>query len=419
MKRVVLMLLCVLAIADVEAQDTLSVSLSKVHQDFLANNLDLIAQRYSMDAAEAIVKQSRLYANPSLTVGRELYSGEKKKFFDRGSDAEYSLQLQQLFSIAGRRHNQIEMAKIGYSISQLSYQDLMRNLNYHLTNSFYQLYFQQQSLALFTDEQRSIGRIVSAYQEQKTRGNIAQKELLRMVALQESLEHQRLDVESQILALQHDMNTLLHTCNRYYRPTLDESWEQKAVAASIPSIASLIDSASTNRSDVRMALQNLSLAQQNIKLQRSMAIPDIALGGQFDRVGGPSRRYVGVTATFDLPLFNRNQGSISAAKASVRAAQAQSDAQVNRAAEDVVSSYHMLLLYHKAIQHADPSFITSYKELIDAAQKQYLQRNMSLLEFLDLYDSYKENCLEWNDKWMKYLMAKEELNYQVGAAIVK
>jgi Outer membrane protein len=419
MKRVGLLLLCILAMEYVMAQDTLSVSFSKVQQDFLSNNLELIAQRYNMDAADALVKQAKLFANPTFSASREAYSGEKKKFFDISNQAEYSLQLQQLFSIAGKRRNQIELAKIGYKVSELSYLDLMRNLKYQLAGTFYQLYFLQQSEQLFDEELSSIASIVKGYQEQKEKGNVAAKDFLRMVALKESLEHQKVEVSAQVVALEHDLNLLLHTSNKVYRLMLDEGWQQQALQVSLPPLGAIIDSASANRPDVQIAQQNLLMAQQNIKMQRSLAVPDVTFGAQYDRVGGPSKKYVGLTASFDLPFFNRNQGNISAAKASANAAQAQLDAQSNRAIEDIASSYQMLTQYQKAIGKSDPTFITSYKSLIDAAKMQYLQHNMSLVEFLDLYDSYKENRLDWNDRWMKYQLAKEELNFQVGASIVK
>lgn len=419
MRRVGLLLLCALAMGYAKAQDTLVVSFSKVQQYFLSNNLELIAQRYNMDAADALAKQAKLFANPSLSVSREAYSGEKKKLFDVSSQGEYSLQLQQLFSIAGKRRNQIEMAKMGYKVSELSYHDLMRNLKYQLASTFYQLYFLQQSDVLYDEELCFVESIVKGYREQKERGNIAAKDLLRMVALKESLEHQKMEVSAQVVSLEHDLNLLLHTSCKVYCPTLDDGWQQQVSGVSLPPLGVVIDSVLANRPDVQIAKQRLLMAQQNVKVQRSLAIPDVTLGVQYDKVGGSTKKYVGLTASFDLPFFNRNQGNISAAKASANAVQSLLDAQSSRAYEDIACSYQTFVQYQKAIGKSDSTFIPNYRCLIDAAKVQYLHHNMSLVEFIDLYDSYKENRIDWNDRWMKLLLAKEELNFQVGTSIVK
>lgn len=418
MKRVVLFAICTLLISRLNAQDTLRVTLEQVQSKFIDQNLDLIAQRYNMDAGEAMVKQARLFSNPSFSMSRELYSGEKKKFFDTGSNAEYSLQVQQLFSIAGKRHNEIAMAKLGYDVSRFSYMDLMRSLKYQLSSSFYQLYFNQQSLSLFSSEEKSISSIIAVYKEQKKRGNVSEKDLLRMIALQESLQHQRLDVENQIENLQHDLNILLRTSNKVYLPFLVEGWEKRMVGQPLPSLGALIDSVAAIRPDVKIMQTNLKMAEQNVRLQKSLAVPDIAIGSSYDRIGGPSKQFVGISASFDLPFFNRNQGNISSAKATMKALQIQGEALSNKAVEDVVKCYNVLMHYQQAVNMADSEFILSYKRIVDAAQMQYIQKNMSLLEFLDLYDSYKVNYLQWNDRWMRYLIAKEELNYQVGATVV-
>lgn len=419
MKRIVLVLLCAMVFVGLKAQDTLSITLSQVQAEFLTKNLSLMAQRYNMDVSEALIKQSRIFSNPNLFINREFYSGETRKFFKSGPVAEYSLQLQQLFSIAGKRRNQIEMAKIGYNISQLSYLDLLRNLKFQISSTFYQLYFLQQAYLLFQMEETSIDRVVKAYKEQKGIGNVSEKDYLRMVALRESLEHQKLEVEDQQVGLQSDLNVLLCTHGKWYRPVMENSWKAGLKADKLPLVQSVVDSAATNRPDVKMAQANMLMAQQNLKLQKSMAVPDVMLGGAYDRIGGPTKDFVGLTATFELPLFNRNQGNIRSAKAAVNMAQAQSTEQYNRAYEEVLSSYQQVLLYHQSINRADNSYMDSYKGVVDAALQQYLQRNMSLLEFIDLYDSYKENQLQWNDRWMKYLIAKEDLNFKVGSLIIK
>lgn len=419
MRRIVLILFCAFACYKANAQDTLSITIAQVQAEFLSKNLSLIAQRYNMDISEALVKQAQIFANPSVGINREFYSGETHRFLKSGNTAEYSLQIQQLFSIAGKRKNLIESAKLGYNLSQLSYLELMRTLKYQVSTLFYQLYFLQQSFPLYQMEEASIEKVVKAYKEQRRKGNVAEKDYLRMVALQESLEHQRLAAEDQQIALQANINTLLCSHGKYYKPLLGQNWQRELVAEKLPSFQAIIDSATANRPDIKMAQTNLLLAQQNVRLQRSLAFPDITIGGNYDRIGGPTKNYIGLTASFELPLFNRNQGNIRSAKAAELMAQTQNLEQYNKVSQEILSSYELLSLYQKSVLKSDPSYMESYKTILNAALQQYLQQNMSLLEFIDLYESYKDNLLQWNDRWMKYFIAKEDLNYKVGYSLVK
>ncbi|WP_228005199.1 TolC family protein [Leptospira borgpetersenii] len=50
--------------------------------------------------------------------------------------------------------------------------------------------------------------------------------------------------------------------------------------------------------------------QTNLALQRSLAIPDLTLGGSWDRAGNYINNYYGFTVSISIPTFDRNQGNI-------------------------------------------------------------------------------------------------------------
>ncbi len=59
------------------------------------------------------------------------------------------------------------------------------------------------------------------------------------------------------------------------------------------------------------------------------------------------------------------------------------------------------------------------KEMIDNASEQYIKRNITLLEFVDLYDSYKETAMNIIDMKEKLAQTANELNREVGKEIIK
>ncbi|WP_244265142.1 TolC family protein [Leptospira alexanderi] len=50
--------------------------------------------------------------------------------------------------------------------------------------------------------------------------------------------------------------------------------------------------------------------ETNLALQRSLAIPDLTLGGSWDPAGNYVNNYYGFTVSMSIPTFDRNQGNI-------------------------------------------------------------------------------------------------------------
>src|SRR5271170_4589398 len=66
-------------------QDTLRLTLPEAEKMFLDSNLQLLAQRYNIDANQALVIQARLWPNPNFSVGHTLYSAQLRQFFPTGT----------------------------------------------------------------------------------------------------------------------------------------------------------------------------------------------------------------------------------------------------------------------------------------------------------------------------------------------
>jgi cobalt-zinc-cadmium efflux system outer membrane protein len=50
--------------------------------------------------------------------------------------------------------------------------------------------------------------------------------------------------------------------------------------------------------------------------------------------------------------------------------------------------------------------------------KNYEKKNISLIEFLDYYDAYKENAVQLNTLLYNRINAFENLNYSIGKDII-
>ncbi|HZW70966.1 MAG TPA: TolC family protein, partial [Hanamia sp.] len=155
MKKVILLLIFILCICKSYSQDTssydqdtLRLTLPQAETFFLNKNLDLIAQKYSVDSAKATVITAKLYDNPDFSYSNAFYNSETHHFFD----PEMSVQISQLIRLAGKRNKAITVAKSGIKIAEFQFYDLLRTLRFVLRNDFYNIYFLEQSSKLYQVE---------------------------------------------------------------------------------------------------------------------------------------------------------------------------------------------------------------------------------------------------------------------------
>src|ERR1700742_2710842 len=121
--------------------DTMRLSLPEAEKMFLDSNLQLLAQRYNIDANKALVIQARLWPNPNFSIGHTLYSAQLHQFFPTGANDETTIQLDQEILLAGKRNKQIKLAQANVELTQNQFFDLLRTLKYTLRTDFFQIYF--------------------------------------------------------------------------------------------------------------------------------------------------------------------------------------------------------------------------------------------------------------------------------------
>ena len=116
----------------------------------------------------------------------------------------------------------------------------------------------------------------------------------------------------------------------------------------------------------------------------------------------------------DLPFFNRNQGNIKSAKAQIANTDALQKNTEATVAEDVSRSLQKAFAQDKLFQNIDPNFSSDFQRLMNEVLINYQRRNIGLLDFIDFYDSYKQNVLQINTIKYNRILAFEDINFYTG-----
>ncbi|RZJ90808.1 MAG: TolC family protein [Chryseobacterium sp.] len=414
-------LLFVLAIsinASFAQSDSLKLDLKQAEILFLKNNFDLLASNYQIDQAKAEVITAKLFDNPELEYENLFYNHETKKFLQTSyAYGQYAGSISQLVKLAGKRNKNIKLAQTGVKLAELEYFDLMRTLKFELRNTFYKAYFATQSIQVYEDQVKSTESLLKAYEIQLKAGNIALKDVIRIKSLIINLKAEQANLLNELEDHYKDLRLL---CGLEPSANLKLTVAESKVTAidQIP-YARLLDSARTNRADLKLAKTDLEYNELNLKLQKAMAIPDVEISLAYDLKGNYPEKYTGIGLKIPIPLFNRNQGEIKKAKVGINAATSNIKKQELILSNEVFNSYRTAMRNEKLLMEIDPSFNGDFNKIINGLIKNFRERNISLIEFLDLYDSYKENILQINSLKFERMSSREELNYVTGTNIFK
>jgi cobalt-zinc-cadmium efflux system outer membrane protein len=406
--------------ATVQAQstDTLHLTLQQAEQRFIDSNLSLLAAKYQIDIAKSEVITAGLYHNPELSFENVLYDPDHKRWLDPGYNGTNAAELSQVIILAGKRNKAVKLAQSQARLSEHEFYNLVRTLTFTLRDHFYHLSFLQRSLGLYDAQILSVNRILTGFREQFAKGNIAQKELLRIQSLLYNLKGTKKELQQEVNAISTELKMLTRIGPA---TTLLPVWEEPSFSfhpLQSFNFPQLLDSARIHRQDLLAARENVNSQELNRQLQKALAVPDLTAGITYDKQGSYIRHYTGIKLAMPIPLFNRNQGNIKQAESRTGQSKTQLRQAEEQLAYEVMQRYTDALNAESLYEGIDQEFDDQFHHLIEEVQKNFVRRNISLLEFIDFYDSYKETIISLHQIRYNRYHALEQLNFVSGTQLI-
>lgn len=387
--------------------DTLHLNLEQAERTFLANNLSLLAAHFDIDINKAVVMQSRYWDNPMLSTDQNLYDGGWFRHYD-GYGQVY-LQLSQLIKTAGKRRKLIQLSTDNVLSSEQQFNDMMRNLHYMLETDLNELARLQSSRAVYIRQSASLQQLSSAMEAQLAAGNVSAKENLRVKGLYFSTQSELVDVEKQIDDLQRELHTLLQLQKNSVIEFVPG--DSATDLQSIPSLDVLIDTARTNRPDLKLANLGVINQQHNVSYQRALAAPDVTVGVEYDKANSYVPNYWGLAVSLPVPILNRNKGNIKAAEFSVQQAKVLQQESGYKVEQEVIAAYNKFQKSLSVWKEGAGQLDQQYDNMLQNMTNSFRQRQIGLLEFIDFFDSYKDIKLRRIQQQADVSNAIAELNF--------
>ncbi|PLK43316.1 hypothetical protein C0V77_15480 [Emticicia sp. TH156] len=420
---VFLWLFCIKAFA---STDSLKITLKDLEGIFLQKNALLMAHKFDIEANRAAIIQARLWENPTLTVEQMLYNNQTRRILPvlglndvKGQPTtQQAIQVQQLFYLAGKRTKRTAMAETSTHIAEDNYYDVLRGLKFELRSNFYDLYYLQNIVRIYEEEISSLEKTLAGMNTLLQKGIIPIKDITRIRALLFTLETEQKDLRLEMLEKQVNLRTITGTRNEvYFVPQTNRNAVDALDVRSL-TLDNLLATAFENRPDLKMQQSALRLEEQNLIYQKALKVPDLQAGLLYDRASSSVPNYFAATFQINLPFFNKNQGNIKAAAYRVQSVQKMVTSQEDKITGDIQLAYRRALETDELYKGYDKSFMIDFDKLFDNVKLNFDKQIISMLEFVDFYESYKSSAVLMNRLQSDRVRAIEEINFMVGKEVI-
>ncbi|MGN6277671.1 MAG: TolC family protein [Sphingomonas sp.] len=339
-----------------------------------ARSPTLTAARAEVSAAEGRVRQAGFRTNPEFTVELENFAGSG--VLSGFQATELTASISQRIDLAGHRRARVSASEARLFAAQLQLAIARADLIRQVRNRFAEGVAARDLLAVARD---NVGRaqelarvakeLVDAGREPPLRGLRAQAALARTTAALQSAEADERNARSAIAVL------------------LGSKVPPEQLVGDAPvAVPAALDAEATL--DVALAKAQAAIARADVEQARAegRVDPSVGIGVRHLRETGD----IGLVASVSMPLpvFDRNQGNVAAARSDVAAADARVKAATNGAAATIANARASLTAAEARLGALEQSGLVEAREALRLAELSYRAGKASLIELLDAQQAY-------------------------------
>lgn len=382
-------------------------SLEQCEALFLRNNLLLLAEQYTISAQDAEIVQAKIWDLPEFTFETNAYNPEQSKAFDVGSYK--SASLQQLFQLGGKRQKEVDFLRSNKELAVLDYTQLVADLRAELRSTFFSVYFDEKTLENISRQLGYFNELLKSYKNLTNKGIISLKDEVRIQSIVFALNNDKMLLNNALVEMQQKLKLLTGLAENIQPLLTDESLDAAFRARMLFSEETIQKAVLENNAEYLKSMQQIESSKKWESFQKSLNIPDLRGGVQWNQDGGAFKNEVNVSVGIPIPLWKQNKGNVQ--KAKILTAQTEKNSAYKKLellskASAAFQTWNNLSEQFQSISTQD---IDDLETVYQGMLTNFRKGNVSLLEFTDFTDSYKENVIRINEIKKQLLMAQEEL----------
>lgn len=413
MKKIYYTVIPIVLAIQTQAQN---VTLDNLEAAFLQKNYALIANKFNVDRIDAEIIQEKLWQNPTLSISEvnlwKTYNVEEQPYLfgKYGKNQQISVELEQLIETAGKRKKRVAIKELEKNSALFEYEELLRELKKELRQTYFSLARIQSEKKELQNSVDLFEQMMTQYQRQADLKNVPKADFYRLQTELIGLQKDQIELENQEIEYINKLRLL--TQNSDLNVNEIDFSRFNSHSKSIPFNAKQL--AKEQNIALKKQENEINLAEKQLILEKAQRTPDLAFQVIYDRGGNIMRDFVGVGVSIDLPIFNTNKGNIKASEIVLNQQQitknalnSELDISIDRLQNQISQLDKALIQWKKLNNQEQLTMIDNYK-------KHLQNKQITLLEFIDFTQAYRESQKAYLDLLENYQNTLEELNYIVG-----
>jgi len=401
-----------LAVEESAAQAATLIGLDQAIDLALAHNHALKATRTLIFQNQAQEITANLRPNPVLGGDAQfipIFSPSDFSTEDLDLAQQFDLGLSYLFERGHKRQSRLQAARDQTAVTRAQVTDAERTLAFNVGQQFVSVLLAESTLQFALEDMKSFQTTVDISEAQYNAGAISEGDYLK-IKLQ--LLQFQTDVSSARLAKAQALVGLRQFLGYDAVPANYDVIGDLAYQPLKANLEDLQAKALKARPDFQAALFGVTAAQSQIRLAKANGKVDV--NGTFDFTHTSGQNTASIFASFELPIFNRNQGEIARTGYALTQAQEQQQAASDTVLSDVANAYEALRSNDEVVQLYSSGYLKQAQESRDISEYAYKRGAASLLDFLDAERTYRAAQLAYRQALASYMTALEQLKEAVG-----
>jgi outer membrane protein, heavy metal efflux system len=393
-------------------QTTTLIGLDQAIDLALAHNHALKATRTLIFQNQAQEITANLRPNPVFGADSQfipIFTPGDFSVDDLNLTQQFDIGISYLFERGHKRQRRLQAARDQTAVTRAQVTDAERTLAFNVGQQFVSVLLAESTLQFALQDLKSFQDTVDIAEAQFKAGAISEGDYLK-IRLQ--LLQFQTDVSSARLAKAQALVGLRQFLGYDAVPANYDVIGDLAYQPLKANLEDLQAKALRERPDFQAALLGVTAAQSQIRLAKANAKVDV--NGTYDFTHTSGQNSASIFASFELPIFNRNQGEIARTGYALTQAQESQQAASDTVLSDVGNAYEAIKSNDEVVQLYVSGYLKQAQDSRDISEYAYKRGAASLLDFLDAERSYRAAQLAYRQALASYMTALEQLKEAIG-----
>ncbi|NBV21777.1 MAG: TolC family protein [Proteobacteria bacterium] len=322
------------------AQAPRTLTLAEAKRLAFARNWDLLAAKSDVDAALAQKLVAKEFPNPTLSLSTAKISFDDHPNGTTAGNSVWNrsfdniIAVNQLFEIGGKRQARRESAVAGVAGAEARLRDARRVLDQGVSRAYVTVLQARDNVAILNQSVTSLRSEARIAEVRHKAGDISLADKMQIEIAAERLAQDASAAAAAERAARIAVDVLLGEANSSGDWVPGDSMDT-LVGLPFPASA---ESPGLTRPDIQAAQAAERKAEADLRLARANRVPDPTFTLQYEHEQPDKPNTIGLAVSIPLPLWNRNEGNIAAARVAITAAKVQSDKLRAQIAADIAAA---------------------------------------------------------------------------------